>query len=174
MRRIALAAAGMISLGCAGCMTMGPSVVPAVTGGGFTYTAGRASQDFAYPAPPLQTAVTSALEDLRIHSVNLATEGSSLIYRGTTPDGRTASVTIRPNQGTSRVSVRVGWFGDEPFSRALMDRIGIRLGTLPPQAIPVDPPSEPGSNPYFSREAIPDSVMLRDQADAIYRDRPVP
>ncbi|MHC5542385.1 DUF3568 family protein, partial [Singulisphaera rosea] len=80
----------------------------------------------------------------------------------------------RPNPGATRVSVRIGWFGDEPLSKALMDRIGVRLGTLPPTAIPTDPPSEPGSNPYFSKSAIPDSVMLRDQADAIYRDSPVP
>ena len=70
-----------------------------------------------------------------------------------------------------RVSCRIGWFGDEPLSRTLLERIGVRLGTLPPAAIPDRPPSAPASNPIFSRDAVPDSVIFRDFAEAPYRDR---
>jgi hypothetical protein len=33
-------------------------------------------------------------------------------------------------------------------------------------------PSEPAPNPYFSRDAIPDSEMMKDMIEAPYRTRP--
>ncbi len=71
-----------------------------------------------------------------------------------------------------RVSCRVGWFGDELFSKALLRRVGIRLGTPPPEAIPEKAPSSPAGNPYFSREAVSDYEMMRDYIEAPYPDRP--
>lgn len=174
MRRIALAAAVVVGSASTGCMTVSPVAGPAMSATGFSYLAGRATQDFTYPLPPLQSAVTGALEDLRVHSMHATQEGGGVIYHGTTADDRRVSVAIRPNAGVARVSIRIGWFGDEPLSRALMDRVGIRLGTLPAEAVPVEPPSSPEANPYFSREAIPDTEMLRGQADALYKDTPVP
>jgi len=174
MRRIALAATGLFGLWSTGCSTVGPIAAPVMSATAFTYTAGRATQDFPYPPNTVQSAITGGMDDLRIHSVHLTNDAGILVYTGTTADNRRVSVTIRPQLAASRLSIRIGWFGDEPLSRALMDRIAIRLGELPPSAIPVDPPSEPASNPYFSKDAVPDSVMLRDQADAIYRDTPVP
>ena len=47
-------------------------------------------------------------------------------------------------------------------------------GTQPPAAIPAQPPSRPASNPFFSRAAVPDEVILRDVADAPYRDSLLP
>lgn len=174
MRRTALATAIFAGLTGAGCATTGPVAGTALSVTGFSYAAGRATQDFALPAPTVQSAITTAMEDLRMQSTSQTSEAGALIYHGTTADNRRVTIHVRPNPGATRVSVRIGWFGDEPLSKALMDRIGVRLGTLPPTAIPTDPPSSPGSNPYFSKSAIPDSVMLRDQADAIYRDTPVP
>ena len=83
-------------------------------------------------------------------------------------------VTLRPQQGKTRISCRIGWFGDEALSKALLERTGIRLGTLPPAAVPENPPSTPGANPFFSRDAVPDEEMLRDVAEAPYRDRVIP
>ncbi len=174
MRRMALAAAVLSGLAPSGCSTIGPVAGTLPGTSGSSYAAGRATQPFAYPPEAMRSAVLAAMDDLRISSVRQARDNGSFLYNGTTADGRGVTVAVRPHQGTARVSVRVGWFGDEPLSKLLMDRIGIRLGTLPPSAIPVEPPSIPASNPYFSREAIPDEVMLHDQADAIYRDSPVP
>jgi hypothetical protein len=174
MRRIALLAATIAGWSCAGCSTVGP-VASTGLGGGYTYSTGRASQEFTVPPDTIASAATQAMADLRIQGVHQTRgEGGMIMLEGTTADDRRASVAIRPNRGTSRVSVRIGWFGDQPLSRAVMDRIGIRLGTLPPSAVPVDPPTEPDGNPFFSRSAIPDSEMLRDQADAAFRDSPVP
>jgi len=48
------------------------------------------------------------------------------------------------------------------------------VGTLPAAAIPDRVPSSPGSNPFFSRNAVPDAEMLKDVAEAPYRDRVIP
>ena len=82
--------------------------------------------------------------------------------------------TIRPHREMTQVTIRVGWFGDEPLTKALLERIEVRLGTRSPEAIPATVPTAPSSNPYFARDAIPDSVMLRDFADARYNDRVIP
>lgn len=174
MRRIALWTAACAVAAAPGCTTVAPVAGPALAAGEFSYTAGRATQDFAYPAATVQSAVSAALEDLRIHSVRQTHDAGSVLFEGTTADHRRALVTLRPHRGAARLTARIGWFGDEPLSRALMDRVGVRLGSLPPSAIPAEPPSSPGSNPYFSRSAVPDAVMLRDQAESRYRDTVVP
>ena len=111
----------------------------------------------------------AALDDLRIHSIRRTSEEGTVLLEGTTADNRRASVTLHPQNAGTRVSTRLGLFGDEPLSRALMDRINVRLGVLPPSAVPVDPPSEPGKNPYFSRPANPDEETLKDKAAAQYQ-----
>jgi hypothetical protein len=173
MRRIAHSAAVLL-LAAPGCMTVEPiaGTVLGEGGSGYSYAAGRASQVFVYPQATLETAVVAAMDDLRIASVRKSLDGSVLRIDGLTPDRRTATVLVRPKQGASRVIVHIGWFGDEPLSKAVMDRIGIRLGTLPPSAIPAEPPSAPASNPYFSRDAVPDEVMVRDR-EAGYHDSPI-
>src|SRR4051794_5685485 len=98
MRRIALAATAYAGLNCTGCATVRPVVAPVMAGSEFSYTAGRATQEFAFPSASLQSAVTSAMDDLRIHSVRTTSEGPALIYHGTTADNRGATVTLWPNQ----------------------------------------------------------------------------
>jgi hypothetical protein len=112
--------------------------------------------------------------DLNIGSIQPRLDGGLPRLAGKTEDGREVLVVIRSNQGLCQVAVRVGWFGDEPLSRALIERVAVRLGSKPPQAIPSTAPSAPSSNPYFSRDAVPDSDMLRDFVEAPYRDRVIP
>jgi hypothetical protein len=142
----------------------------------FSYGAGKASQEFAAPAGTVQGVVAAAMEDLQIKRVRQRRDGQSHIFQGWTKDNTPAIVTLRPGNGAARVTARIGWFGDEPFSRALFERIGIRLGHLPPAAIPQEPPSAPAPNPYFSRRAVPDKEMLREQSEShlLYRDTAVP
>jgi hypothetical protein len=114
------------------------------------------------------------MEDLRIQSVRQISDGGAIVFEGTTADNRRASATIRPRpRNSTLLTARIGLFGDEALSRALMDRVAIRLNALPPSAIPVDPPSTPGGNPFFSRSAVPDSQMLQGAAEAPYRSSPV-
>jgi hypothetical protein len=177
-RRIALSLVVVWGACTIGCATVLPKAAPMIDStegpSPASYSAGRATQDFAKPAVPVGNAVAEAMDDLKMTSIQRSRDGTVFKIDAKTADNRPVTVTIRHHNGTSRVSCRIGWFGDEPLSRALLERTGIRLGTLPPAAIPEHAPSRPASNPYFSRDAVPDSVMLRDIAEAPYRDHVVP
>ncbi len=136
------------------------------------YSTGRAMQDFEIPSGTVATAVLEAMDDLSMTVTHRGREGTAAQVEGRTADGRSVAVTLRTQKPFTRVSCRIGWFGDEPLSRTLMRRIGVRLGTLPPEAIPDRLPSAPASNPFFSRDAVPDSEMMRDYYEAPYRSRP--
>ena len=114
------------------------------------------------------------MDDLKMTSIESGRSGAVYKFDAKTPDNRSVLVTVRPHDGQTRVSCRVGWLGDEPLSKALLERTGVRLGTLPPAAIPQHPPSAPAPNPLLSRLAPPDDDTLRNIAEAPYRDRVVP
>jgi hypothetical protein len=156
-----------------GCATVAPRVQESSSLAS-TYTAGRAIQDFSFPPDVIGAALCQAMDDLKMTSIERGRDGSVHKLSATTADKRSVLVTMRPNQRQTRVGCRIGWFGDEPLSKALLERTGIRLGTLPPAPIPEQPPSKPGSNRYFSRDAVPDELFLRDIAEAPYRDRVIP
>jgi len=166
----------VLVLPLAGCQTVSPLAGPALGAAGYAYSAGKAAQEFAVPYPTVQGAIGGALADLKVTQVRQRHDGPAQIFEGTTADGRPVTVTLRPGNGAARVTARIGWFGDPPFSKALMERVGVRVGSLPPKAIPTEPPSAPAANPYFSRDAVPDSTMLREQSELfyLYRDTAVP
>jgi uncharacterized protein YceK len=172
-RRIVFAVVSGCGLCASGCATVAPRI-EAESSLSSTYTGGRAIQDFARSPGDLGSAVAEAMEDLKMTSLERGRDGSVYKISASTADKRSVLVTMRPHQGLTRLACRVGLFGDEPLSKALLERVGVRLGTLPPAPIPDQAPSKPGSNPFFSREAVPDDVFLRDVADAPYRDRVIP
>jgi Protein of unknown function (DUF3568) len=174
MRGIVLGIAALAAVGSGGCMTVGLVNGPLPTTGAFAYSGGRATQSFPQPLEKVQTAVVESMGDLGIHSVRQINDPTLLTFDGKTADNRRALITLQAPTGPTIVSVRFGLWGDEAMSRAYMDRIGIRLGLNPPKPLPTETPSTPGSNPYLSRSGVPTSTMLRDQADAGYRDTPIP
>lgn len=137
---------------------------------------GSAKSVVEFDATPedLERAMPEAMADLQMTYLRTRKDGSVLQIDGTTSDQRAVSVTIRPGTGKSRLSSRIGWFGDTTLSNALAERVGIRAGILPPKPIPDVPPSSPDPNPIFSRSAVSDEEMYRDMADAHYRDRVIP
>ncbi len=173
MRRMALAAAVLSGLLPAGCSTIEPVANLAPGRSSCSYTAGRATQSFAYPPAAMQSGVVAAMDDLRIHSIRQTQDNGSFLFDGTTADGRGVTIAVRPHQGAA---------GQHP-GRLVRRRAALEGAAGPDRHPPrhlaaVGHPrraaERPGSNPYFSREAIPDAVMLHDQADAVYRDSPVP
>jgi hypothetical protein len=165
---------GAIVLGPMGCSTVPHTRDETETAPGFAFSAGRATQSYRAPLSIVMAAITEAAGDLNLTSIRTARDGAVSRLEGETGDQRRVAAMIRTKQGITQVSVRVGWFGDEPLSRALLERVGVRLGSRDPEAIPASPPSSPAGNPFFARDAVPDSVMLRDFAEAPYRDRVVP
>ncbi len=138
----------------------------------YSYSAGLGAQDFALPPLAVKAAVYEAMDDLKMTVTHRGRDGVVSQVDGRTDDDRSVTITVRPRQGITHVGCRIGWFGDDPLSRTFLERVGIRLGTRPPEAIPDKPPSRPASNPFFSRDAVPDALMLKEYPDAPYRDRP--
>ena len=132
--------------------------------------------DTALRGAPQQViaALDQALGDLELRPIQHARDGTVVRIEAKTKDNRRVAATIRAYAGTSQVAVRIGRFGDEPLSRSILDRVDIRLGSRDPEAIPGTPPSVPAHNPFFSRDAVPDSDMLRDFVEAPFRDRVIP
>lgn len=157
-----------------GCATTSPSIHSLESSHEFSYSGGRGVQDFAAHPNAVVPAVFASLTDLQMSEVQPTRDGVVTRIEARTRDGRAVSVTVRPRDGAAQVGARIGWFGDEALSKALLERVGVRAGTRDPEAIPDEPPSTPSGNPYFSRSAIPDEVMLRDLADAPYHDRVIP
>lgn len=172
VRQCSLAGLLLIADGCA---VTSPRIVPsAPQEAGFSFSTGQGMQSFAAAPVAVATATAAALGDLGMRDIRPHRDGTVLRCEAVTADGRSAAVTIRARAGSTSAAARVGWFGDEALSRAILERIGVRLGELPPEPVTDAPPSTPGSNPFFSRSAVPDSVMLRDQAEAPYTDRVIP
>jgi hypothetical protein len=174
IRFLTSAAALGTVISVSGCATVPRGLSVATAGPEFSYGLGRGTQSFGALLSAAIAAVNDAMGDLHITSIVPTREGPVARVEGTTEDGRRVVVMLHTNQGITQVAVRAGWFGDEPLSQALLERVGIRLGTHNPESIPAKPPSSPSANPFFSREAVPDSVMLRDFAEAPYRDRVIP
>jgi len=172
-QRIALGMVLVLGAWQSGCATSAPGVVSA-SGLEASYAGGRAIQEFTLPSSAVRGAVSEALDDLKMTSIQHGRSGSVYKIDARTSDNRPVLITVRPHEGQTRVSCRIGWLGDEMLSKAVLERTGVRLGTLPPAAIPQDPPSTPAPNPILSRLAPPDDETLRNIAEAPYRDRVVP
>src|SRR5436309_2279056 len=116
-----LVAASLAGVALAGCQTVAPIAGPALAAAGFSYGAGKASQEFVFPPAAVQSALAAALDDLQVREVRQRRDGTSRLFEGTTADGRKATATLRPGNGAARVTVRIGWYGDEPLSRAILE-----------------------------------------------------
>jgi hypothetical protein len=176
LRRFAAALAGFW-LACgqiAGCATTAPKTDTESSPSGPSYSGGRAMATFPATPGAVANATAEAMDDVKMVSVHRGRDGAAYQITARTADKRAVTVTIRPQLDRTRLTCRIGWFGDEPLTRTLLERIGIRLGTLPPAPIPDNPPSAPGSNPFIAREKYPDHETLEHMADTPYRDRAIP
>jgi hypothetical protein len=163
-----------VCLLAAGCATVPHQALSEGSFSEFSFSAGRGTQLFAAPPALVIAALDQALGDLELMPIQHNRDGTVLRVEAKTKDNRRVAATIRAFAGTSQVAIRIGRFGDEPLSRSILERVGVRLGSRDPEAIPGTPPSVPAHNPYFSRDAVPDSVMLHDFVEAPFRDRVIP
>lgn len=184
-------ALALLALG--GCSTVTPFGRPsAVVDSATKYHNGRASRVFAGEAP---TAVIEpakkAMVDIGVQGITQMPDGNRIILEGKTADNRRATVWVAPNGTGTEVTSRVGLFGDEPLSRAFIDRLADQVGP-PTGNDPVIVGSKPKgkttgpkvdsdvetaggeSVPRLSKGAVSDSTMLRDQTPFGNRDSLIP
>jgi len=164
MRRDSTAGMLLAAALVAGCSTTGPFGREKLTAPvGPSYVGGRGMQVFP-ASDTLTDDVKASMSDVGIRAINRTEDpGGMIVLEGQTADHRRARVTIQESGRRSTVSAKVGWLGDEPITRGLLDRIGSRHGTFE-----AAPPVEPAPQPFLSRQAVPDNTMLRDQINAGY------
>ena len=153
-QRIAMGLVVASGLWQSGCATTAPSPERRLTADS-SYSAGRAIQDFSLPATKVGEALTAAMDDLKMTAIEPGRDGAVYKIDAKTADNRTVMVTLRPQQGKTRLSCRIGWFGDEALSKALLERTGVRLGTLPPAAVPENPPEHSRFQPFLFAQCRP-------------------
>ena len=158
-----------------GCRAVGPLTNAGAGTSGFAYRAGTASQGFPVTPAEVRKVAVEALSDLRISSIRETIEpDTTLILDGTTGDGRSARLTIQPLGAFTATTVRVGLLGDEALSKAILDRIGIRLGSMPPAAIPTEVPTSAQLPIQTSstKKSASDTSTIRNQYPTNYHDSP--
>ena len=171
---VLLGSIGALITTLTGCRTVGMNAIPARSLVSYTYNQGRASQGFAANSEDVRKAVAESAADLRIHSMRVTEMPGVVTYEGKTAGNNPVTITLHSQSVFTLVTVRIGLLGDEALSRAFMDRIGIRLGTAPANALPsIEPPATENGG-VLSRDAVKDEVMLRDRIDAGYRDQGSP
>jgi hypothetical protein len=166
---------GLAVTASGGCMSLGPTS-PVSGTSGFTFDSGWASQGFLASEEQVREALNDTMADLKMRPLSQSRADPAIsIIDAQLADGRHARITLRSLDTGLLVAIRIGRFGDEKYAQAILQRIGIRLGTLPAEAIPDEPPTS-GSfgSRLFSKDAVPDAEMLPDQANAGYRDTMVP
>ena len=171
--RITLAALLVANL--AGCRTTGPIGVRGHSNG-VRYASGAASQVFPWPRDVVEAALRDAMAGLGIvREGEPRWEALRTRHQAKTDDGRRVSVVLEDLGPSTAVTVRVGGpFGDEALCRALLEATDTRLARLRDDDAPEPPRDEPIANPYFSRDAVPDAVMLRDYATPAEQIGPSP
>lgn len=156
----ALATVLLVAGGCSTTGTFGREKLAVASG--VKYVGGRGYG--MYPSTPnIADNVRNAMTDLGIGSIHQVPEANGILtLEGQTADKRPARVTIQTTGIRSTVALKVGWLGDEPFTRSFLDRVEARQGALPASAYPVEAdPDQPAPGARFSRSAVPDSVMTR-------------
>jgi hypothetical protein len=164
MRRIAIGVQAFVAAAAlgAGCRSVEPPLRPDPGATGYAFINPYAVQRYVYPAPIVERAAIEAMADMKIDAVKRTTKPDGVSLKGFMYDGRYTCVAIEDHGRNSIVSVAVDVYGDEPVSKILLERIGIRLATLP-QAI----------NPPFDPRAMTDSITHRGQDVEGYRGAPL-
>ena len=128
--RLAVATLALSAAGCSMTTPFGPVgqlAAPAPLGP--LYFGGNGSQLF--PASDTFLVETrESMDDIGMHSIVEKREGNKTILEAKTVNGRRAHVEFKPEAGNVRVITRFGPLGDEALSRAFLDRMAARLGTV--------------------------------------------
>ncbi len=157
LTRIAYLVVAALALIHGGCLVLAAG---AAAGGaaavGYAVWKGRMYRDYYAAMPDTQAAVVAALADLQFPVANQATVDGETYVESLTADRTKVKIYLDPVPGrvpadgpVTRVSIRVGTFGDEDLTRRLLDQIGYRLaptaqsGPIRPVPAPLPPTPPP-------------------------------
>lgn len=135
LRALRLAAAGL-AVAASGCHTVTPfGSINTIASGGQNYAVGRGSQVFP-ASDDFPEKARKALDDLNVTGIAQHREEDTIVLAGSDTRGHRAVVRIRPvTEGTKmHVHARFGLLGDESQSRAYLDRLAARAGSLDDEA----------------------------------------
>lgn len=152
MRRIVIAALTVAVLGTlgTGCQSIRPPLRPGAGETGYSNIGIYSVQRFLYPLPIVERATIEALSDMKVHSVRKRVKDDGVSLCGLMFDGRYVYATIESKGQESIVTVNIDLYGDEPLAKILLERVSIRIATLPQ-----------GIAPPFDPRALTDSAMHR-------------
>lgn len=170
----AVAAAGAVAL--SGCQAVSqlpglyraagnlPGIAPTMLA--YTYYQGQASQVYQFNVPQVHNSLRQALADLGFRKVEEHPDGNGIVLKARTPDGRIAKMTVSPRNALTLFTIWVACpFGDEPLSKAVIDRIAINLGSLPRQLVPFEA--------TLARRGSPREIPFRGTAPEVPEPIPV-
>ena len=154
--------AAALALVNGGCLAL---VAGAAAGGaaaaGYAYYNGRLYRDFPAGMADAAAAVRTSLAELQLPVVSETMANGSVVVISRAGDGAKVDVQLDlvpsriPAEGAlTRVSVRVGAFGDEEVSGHILDRVSMHLApaSAAVQPTPAAPPAETAPPPLAAPE----------------------
>ncbi len=150
VRRLAFLVIGLVALTNAGCVPLLVGGAAAAGVAGYSYYAGKLQGDFPASVAQTEVAARTAVQDLGC-TVFRADSG---VIEGRTPEGDRLTVYVDPSPDElvsrngmpltlTRVTVRIGMFGDDVFSEKILDRVNFRLGNVPSSPTKAAPLPQP-------------------------------
>jgi hypothetical protein len=149
--RIRLLFLAFLALSQSGCLVLAGSA--AVGGGvaGVAYVKGKVAQSYDAPMTKTEAAVEASLRDLNLSAGKLRPGPTHSEIEGSTSLGETVIIDIDQEKGDAakeggrtKVSIRVGTFGDQTLSKRILDQVDKRLNSNEPL-----PPAGTGSSPFI-------------------------
>jgi hypothetical protein len=141
----------VLTLTQTGCLVVAAGAAAGAAATGYVYYKGRACRDFPASLADAHAATRAALLDLQFPVVTEESKNDSSYIASRTADGSTIRIWLElepsrvPADGTlTRVSVRVGAFGDESVSRRILDQVAVHFvapGLVRQQAAAASPPA---------------------------------
>jgi hypothetical protein len=154
-----LAALGVLALGSSGCLVVGAGVAGGAVAG-YYYFKGSVCQNYDAAFAETWAAVRTALDELGLPIVSEEHDPAGGSFETRTSDGDRVRifVTILGNpaaeRSLTRVSVRVGTFGDQPLSDRILTQVDRHLAPAP-RAVAVVPQTPPPPTSVLNQTSAP-------------------
>ena len=158
-RSLALLALAVLALVNGGCLAVAAGAVAAGGVAGYAYYKGSVAREYTASFEQTWAAAQAALGDLGMPVEGVDREDGRGKVTSSTGDGARVDVVVQsssasPTDGTprTRVSARMGVFGDNALSERYLDQVQARLN-MPGGVAPIPVTSQPGAASCQARQA---------------------